>query len=148
MQSRRVDVFFYGLFMDQELLRNKGLSPQDAELAVVQEWALRIGERAAVVPEPGARVHGVVMSLPLPELERLYAEPSVSAYQPQAVVAHLAGGGRLAALCYTLPVPPSPAERNPEYAARLRAVAKKVGLPAEYVASLRGAYRPGSPDFG
>ena len=38
--------------------------------------------------------------------------------------------------CYNLPQPPSPSERNPEYAARLRAVAQKAGLPADYVASL------------
>jgi hypothetical protein len=33
--------------------------------------------------------------------------------------------------------PPSSSERNPDYAANLRAVAQKVGLPAEYVASLK-----------
>jgi hypothetical protein len=137
MQSRRADVFFYGLFMDQELLRAKGLDPQGAELAVVPEWALRIGARAALVPQPGGRVHGVVMSLSLSELARLYAEPGVSAYQPQAVMAQLASGGCIAALCYNLPVPPSPAERNPEYAARLRAVAETLCLPAEYVASIQ-----------
>ena len=37
MSSRTADVFFYGLFMDQELLRGKGLSPQRAGLASVDE---------------------------------------------------------------------------------------------------------------
>jgi len=31
MESRRADVFFYGLFMDQELLRSKGLEPESVE---------------------------------------------------------------------------------------------------------------------
>jgi hypothetical protein len=136
MPSRRADVFFYGLFMDQELLRARGLAPQGAALASVPGLALRIGQRAALVPHASGRVHGVVLSLTLEELERLYAEPSVQAYKPQAVLAELAGGGTVAALCYNLPVPPLPSERNPEYAARLRAVAERVGLPAEYVASL------------
>jgi Gamma-glutamyl cyclotransferase, AIG2-like len=136
MSSRRADVFFYGLFMDEELLRGKGLEPGDAELAVVDGLALRIGQRAALVPTPGARVHGVVASLTLAELDRLYSEPSVQAYQPQAVLARLASGGTIAVLCYNLSRPPAPTERNPEYAAKLRAVAQKVGLPADYIASL------------
>jgi hypothetical protein len=137
MPSRRVDVFFYGLFMDQELLRAKGLAPEALELASVPGFALRIGRRAALVPLASSRVHGVVMSLTLAELDRLYSEPSVEAYKPQAVLAQLAHGGLTAALCYNLPNPPSPTELNPEYAAKLRAVGQKVGLPAEYLSSLQ-----------
>lgn len=137
MPSRRADVFFYGLFMDEELLRAKGLRPKDRELASVDGLALRIGDRAALVPTPGARVHGLVISLTLAELEKLYSESSVQAYRPQAVLVRLASGGVVAALCYNLSPPPAAAERNPEYAAKLRAVAQKVGLPAEYVASLQ-----------
>lgn len=136
MPSRRADVFFYGLFMDQELVRAKGLAPDDPELASVPGFTLRIGQRAALVPDPGSRVHGVVMSLTLAELDRLYSEPSLQAYRPEAVLAHLESGGVTAALCYNLPDPPSPTEQNPDYAANLRNVARKVGLPAEYIASL------------
>jgi enamine deaminase RidA (YjgF/YER057c/UK114 family) len=137
VSSRRVDVFFYGLFMDVELLRAKGLEPKGVELAAVDDLALRIAQRAALVPVAGARVHGVVMSLTVSELDQLYSEPSVRAYRPQAVLAHLAGGEVIAALCYNLPEPPSPTERNEEYAGKLRAIAEKIGLPAEYVTFLR-----------
>jgi Gamma-glutamyl cyclotransferase, AIG2-like len=137
MPSRNADVFFYGLFMDQELLRGKGLTPQRPELASVEGLALRIGERAALVPAPGNRVHGVVVSLTLVELDRLYSESSVQAYEPQAVLAHLATGGVVAALCYNLSQPPLPTERNVEYASKLRAAALKVGLPSDYVASIQ-----------
>jgi hypothetical protein len=134
---RYAAVFFYGLFMDENLLRAKGLHPRDAELASVDGFALRIGQRAALVATAGSRVHGLVMSVPLDELERLYSEPSVQAYQPQALLAELAGGGTIAALCYNLPQPPAATDRNPEYVAKLRAVAEKVGLPPEYIASLQ-----------
>jgi hypothetical protein len=137
MISRRTDVFFYGLFMDQDLLRAKGMEPQAVELASVPGFALRIGQRAAIAPSPNGRVHGVVMSLTPAELERLYSEPSVQAYKPQAVLAQLAAGGMTAALCYNLPEPPAASERNPEYAAKLRVIAEKVGLPSEYVASIQ-----------
>ena len=137
LQSRRADVFFYGLFMDQDLLRAKGLAPESPELAYVLGFALRIGERAALVTQASSRVYGVVMSLTLSELERLYSEPSVQAYQPQAVLAHLAHGGVIAALCYNLAEPLLPTERNPEYATKLRAIGHKVGLPTEYISSLQ-----------
>jgi hypothetical protein len=136
MSSRVADVFFYGLFMDQELLRGKGLTPRRADLASLDGFALRIGQRARLVPTPGGRVHGVVVSLPLAELDRLYSEPSVRAYEPQAVLAHLATGGVVAALCYNLSEAQSPSDHNPEYASKLRAVAEKAGLPADYVASI------------
>ncbi|HEU4680677.1 MAG TPA: gamma-glutamylcyclotransferase family protein [Gemmatimonadales bacterium] len=136
-RSRRTDVFFYGLFMDQDLLRAKGLAPQNAELAAVPGFELRIGQRAALVPRVSSRVHGVIVSLTLAVLERLYSEPSVQAYEPQAVLVHLASGGVVAAVCYNLSEPPSPSEHNPEYAIRLRAIGKKVGLPIEYLDSLQ-----------
>jgi hypothetical protein len=134
---RRADVFFYGLFMDEELLRAKGLAPEGAERAWVDGMTLRIGQRATLVPSPSGRAHGMVFSLLLPELNRLYADPSVQAYRAHAVLVTLAAGGTIAALCYNLPEPPVPAERNPEYAAKLRAVAQKIGLPADYVTSIR-----------
>jgi hypothetical protein len=59
------------------------------------------------------------MSLTLDELDRLYSEPSLSAYKPQAVLAYLAQGV-IAALCYNLPEPPSAADRNVEYVRKLR----------------------------
>jgi len=136
MSSRWADVFFYGLFMDQDLLREKGIVPTAVELASVEGFVLRIGRRAALVASSGSRVHGVVMSLTLADLERLYSEPGVAGYRPQAVLALLATGGVIAALCYNLPEPPAPGENNAEYAAKLRAIGRKIGLPSDYVESL------------
>jgi hypothetical protein len=137
MSFRRADVFFYGLFMDQELLRAKGLHPENAEAGLVEGLTLRIGQRAALVPAEGARVHGLVVSLTLTELERLYSDPSVNTYLPQAVLVKLVNGDVIPALCYNLPQPPGASERNPEYATKLRVLAEQVGLPSEYVASIQ-----------
>ena len=80
----------------------------------------------------------MVMAMPLPELDRLYAEASVQMYRPVAVLveAAAAGAAPVAALTYVLPEPPAPEERNPEYAARLRAVAERLGLPTHYTRSI------------
>jgi hypothetical protein len=134
--QRRVDVFFYGLFMDEELLQGKGLSPQDAEVGSVRGMSLRIGQRAALIPDPAGQAYGVIMSLTMDELERLYSEPGVQAYRPQPVLVHAASGGVVSALCYNLPEPPPPDAQNAEYATKLRAVARRAGLPEDYVASI------------
>jgi hypothetical protein len=133
---QRLDVFFYGLFMDEEVLRARGFDPREPRRAILDGFSLRIGRRAAVVRTPEARVHGLVFSLAPSELERLYADPGVQAYRPEEVLVRIEGDGVVPALCYNLPVPPSVSERSPEYVEQLRIVARKVGLPAEYIAGL------------
>jgi Gamma-glutamyl cyclotransferase, AIG2-like len=137
MAQRLLDVFFYGLFMDQKLLSDKGAQATDIRIAAVPGFILRIGERAALVPDSSGIVHGVVMKLSHVDIERLYSEPSLLAYRPEPVMATLQSGATVAALCFNLPQAPSPSERNPEYAAKLRTLAQHVGLPSSYVASIR-----------
>ena len=133
---RRIDVFFYGLFMDEDLLRAKGVTATHLRPASVPGFQLRIGKRATLVPAQSGRVFGLIASLSHVELERLYSEPSVQAYRPEAVLAHLSNGETLAALCFNLVEPPSFDERNPDYASKLRALAERLHFPADYVASI------------
>ena len=134
---RKIDVFFYGLFMDEALLHAKGLTSPNLRVAFVPGFQLRIGSRATLVPIPSERVFGVVASLSHNELERLYSEPSVQAYKPEAVLVHLLNDEILAALCFNLVEPPSAGEHNPEYATRLRALAAQLQLPPDYVSSIQ-----------
>ena len=133
---RRIDVFFYGLFMDEELLSAKGVTAMDLRPAFVTGFQLRIGNRATLVPAPSGRVFGRIASLSHVELEQLYSEPGLQAYRPEAVVAQLENGKTLAALCYNLVEPPALDEENPDYASRLRALAERLDFPADYVASI------------
>lgn len=134
---RRIEIFFYGLFMDDALLREKRVNPVNRRLAAVENFALAIGARATMVPSPGKTVHGVLCSLAHDEVERLYSEDSVSVYRPEAVLVQLAEGTAVPALTFNLPAPPSSEERNPEYAAKLRELAERIGLPPAYVSSIR-----------
>jgi hypothetical protein len=131
--DQRLDVFFYGLFMDEALLQTKGLNPQNPRLAKVANYRLVIGERATLIPSPGGAVYGLIFSLTEEEIDRLYSEASVSIYQPQNVQAKLANDEIVTALCFNLPKPPSASERNSEYATRLKALAERLGLPRDYV---------------
>jgi hypothetical protein len=77
-------------------------------------------------------VHGMLLELTHGDIERLYAEPSVAPYRPEAVLAEPDEGEPVAALCYNLPSAP-PDEPNLEYVRKLRALATRLGLPAGYV---------------
>jgi hypothetical protein len=135
MKTRRLSVFFYGLFMDPELLGGKGLQPENARRACVRGMRLRIGERAALEPDPDGVVYGMLFELTHGDIERLYAEPSVAPYRPEAVLAEPDKGEPVAALCYNLPFAPTD-EPNLEYARKLRELATRLDLPAGYVSSI------------
>ena len=136
-QVRRIDVFFYGLFMDDALLREKGMNPVNRRMASVENFSLVIGARATLVPRPGRTVQGVLFSLTHAEVDALYSEDSVSVYRPEAVIAQLADGSITSALCFNLPVPPSADERNPAYVSKLRELAERIGLPLSYVSAIQ-----------
>ena len=134
---RKIDVFFYGLFMDEALLQAKGIPSPNLRVASVSGFQLRIGKRATLVPVPEERVFGVVASLSHSELEQLYSEPSVQAYKPEAVLATLLNGESLAVLCFNLVELPTADEHNPEYASKLRALATQLRFPPDYVSPIQ-----------
>jgi hypothetical protein len=132
----RVDVFFYGLFVDAGVLSAAGVAPDDPRRATVDGYALCLGRRATLVPSAGARAYGMLFSLTHEELDKLYSAPGLETYRPQAVLAQPFEGPPTPALCYVLSERPRPDERNPEYAARLRRALRDLGFPADYVASV------------
>ena len=136
MSERRVDAFFYGLFMDLEILREGGVAPIRPRRAYVDDFALRIGGRATLLPSPGARAYGMLFAVTRSELDRLYSAPGLEQYRPEAVLARSLEGTPAPALCYTLRDAPRPDERNAEYAVRLQRVLSKLDFPPEYVASV------------
>jgi hypothetical protein len=137
MTPRRIEVFFYGLFMDADLLRTKGVNPANIRPASLPGFALRIGQRATLLQNPNSIAHGILMELTHTEVEQLYSEPSVRAYRPEAVLCELNDGTRSPALCFNLLEPPGVNEANPEYASKLRDLALRLGLPSDYVDTIQ-----------
>ena len=136
MSDRRIDAFFYGLYMDVDVLREAGLTPHQPRRAYVKDFALRIGRRATLVPSPGMRAYGMLFAVTHAELDRLYAAPGLEEYRPEAVLAETLDGTPAPALCFNLREAPRAHERNPEYAARLQQALRKLDFPADYVAAL------------
>lgn len=137
MTAKRVDGFFYGLFMDAGILRQGGAIPENPRRAFVDDFRLQIGERATLVRHVGARSYGMLFALTHEELDRLYSAPSLTDYRPEAVVAQTFEGERVPALCYNLIDVPSSIEPDAEYAARLGAVLSRLGFPATYIDSIK-----------
>ena len=137
MPLRHVTGFFYGLFMDEAVLAEAGVAARTPRMAYVEDFGLRVGRRATLVPEAGARAYGMLYDLTHQELGKLYGAPGLEDYRPEAVEAHLLEGGSRPALCYNLLNAPAPAEANEAYAKRLSEALERLGFPAEYAASVR-----------
>lgn len=136
MSERTVDVFFYGLFMDTSVLKNYGINPVNVRQAYVDDFELRIGQRATLLPARGERAYGMVIALKHHELNQLYSGPGLTEYRPEAVLAKIISGGAIPALCYNLTVEPKSGECNPEYALRLKETLRTLSFPATYVESV------------
>jgi hypothetical protein len=137
MTGRSIEVFFYGLFMDVELLRSQAVVPMNPRRAFVEGFTLCISQRATLVPTAGARTYGMLIALTRHEIAQLYAAPGLQHYLPESVLAHTMEGQDVPALCYNLAEPPSTSERNAAYAAQLKALLQALGCPAEYIASIQ-----------
>lgn len=133
-----MNVFFYGLFMDEALLASKGISVGNTSVGQVDGFVLRIGARATLLPSEGARAYGVVMTISENEADDLYADSSVADYVPEPVIVELPDGRTIDAVCYNLPAD-KVAGTNKAYAKSLIEVATELGLPDAYLDEIRSA---------
>ena len=130
---QRIDTFFYGLYMDQDVPAEAGITPRSPRRARADGFALKIGKRATLVHAPGGTVWGMVFALTPEELAKLYGGPGLDAYRPQDIEVALESRAIIPARSYLLPQAPASDERNPEYAEKLKAALTRLGFPADYV---------------
>jgi hypothetical protein len=127
--STHATTFFYGLFMDPDVLSALGAAPDNLRLGYVADTGLRVGSKAYLVPSAGERTYGTVMDLRHDHLARLYSPPELAVYRPTAVTVQLLDGGAIPALCFNLADPDLSVPEDAEYAHRLTAALRRVGLP-------------------
>lgn len=123
-------VFFYGLYMDPDILLSKGVEPRNPRIGTVDGYSLRVGNLATLLRESGAKASGLVYSLTHDEIDLLYAKAGLDMYVPEAVTVDLESGGRLSALCCNLLVPPNASESNDEYTEKLHACKQRLNVPS------------------
>lgn len=127
-----MEVFFYGLFMDQDILRNSDIYPANPRKAYLNDYTLKIGDRASLVKCANEKAYGIVMTVGDHEITRLYAEKSVADYLPESVEVMTDTNEQVTATCYNLPLALLTGT-NKEYAWALHKLAVKLDFPAAYL---------------
>lgn len=130
-------IFFYGLFMDADLLRGMGLHPTVTGPASLPGYQIRIGNRATLIPGSGSTAYGMLIELPDDEANALYSAPDVSDYLPEEVDAVLLSDHTsVSCLCYNLSLDNLGTTVNTQYAEQLSALALRLGFPPDYATDI------------
>ena len=139
----KVWTFFYGSYMNFEVLKEVELAPERWEVARLHGFDIVIRPRANLFRSDGHCVYGVLATATHAELERLYAHARQilgEVYLPEAVLVEKLDGNWRPALCYLAPaMEPRPA--SAEYVDRIVGPAKAFGSPDWYVRHLE-SFRP------
>jgi hypothetical protein len=138
MSEPAVWTFFYGSYMNLDVLREVQLAPAHKEVARLDGFDIVIAPRANLVRSELHCVWGLLATATHRELARLYTHAESvlgELYLPEAVLARTRAGDYRPALCYISPnMAPRPAEAD--YVARIVSPARQLGFPAPYVERL------------
>jgi len=126
--QRLNNVFFYGLYMDEEILKSKGVKPRNKRRAIADGYALRLGNMATLLKKENATAYGMVYSLTHEEMDILYKNSGLTQYVNEALMVELEDKSNIVTLCSVLLDEPKADERNDEYYQKLVSCMKKYGL--------------------
>jgi AIG2 family protein len=147
MEETRVWTFFYGSYINFDVLREAGVAAERWEVARLLGWEMAIRPRANLYRSEGGVVYGIVATMTHAELDRLYAharEVLGETYAPEAVLVDTLDGRWRPALCYiSWHMEPRPAQRD--YIDRIVGAAQAFGFPAWYIEHL-ATFRPQPPE--
>jgi hypothetical protein len=143
----KVWTFFYGSFINLEILRGIGFTPGRHEVARLGGFDIRIRPLANLIRSGQHSVYGIVAPATHDELRLLYdhARDSLGGtYLPEPVLVELLDGGWRAALCY---IDPEPDDRpaSDDYIDRIVRPVKDYGFPDWYIARIEGFRPSGGP---
>jgi len=135
MSAPKVWSFFYGSYMNAEVLAELELVLEDVEVAKLDGFELRIEPLANLVRAEGYAAFGIVGRLTHAKLDELYAHARDvlgGYYLPEAVLVRTRRGVYLPAMCWIASdLAPAPAE--PAYVDRILAPAVEYGFPSWYL---------------
>jgi hypothetical protein len=135
MAERKVWVFFYGSFINRQVLAGAGFVPDEVRVARLWGFDVRVGPLANLVLSERDCAYGILCRATHAELARLYGQAWVGTYLPEAVLAEGPDGALVPALCYLAP-PGEPAPPEQDYLDRIVGPARAYGFPAWYVERL------------
>lgn len=132
--------FFYGGYMDPDVLEAAGASPEHYEAGYVADFELTVGPLANLEAKKAARAYGLLAQLSHDDLEKLYGgNPAAlkgAPYLPEAVLVQTDDGRAVPAMTYICPKL-SGEKPDRAYVAKLIVAAEKLQLPADYISCIR-----------
>ena len=131
---RKVWTFFYGSFMNPEVLAKADVWPDEAQMARLDGWDLKIAPRATLIPAAGRSVFGVLAQLTHPDIEKLYTRDwfGFGTYLPEAVLVADSAGRSLPALSY-IAWETEGGTPGAEYLEKMVTIARHHGFPDWYI---------------
>lgn len=135
MNEPMVTTFFYGSYINRDVLHEVDLHPARFEVARLPGYDISIRPLANLAASDEHTVYGMLASATHRELERLYRHASDvlgGVYLPHPVLAYTLVGQAEPALCYIAPsLEPSPPD--PAYVSRILEPAREYGFPRWYL---------------
>ena len=138
MTEAKVWTFFYGSYMNLDVLKEVGLIPERVEVARLNGFDIRIGPMANLVRSDQHCVYGILATATHAELKRLYEHAQNilgGTYLPEAVLVETLEGKWRAVLCYIAPEMEFKPPSN-DYVERIVKPAREFGFPQWYVERL------------
>ena len=136
-----IPVFFYGSFINREVLAELGVTLARYRVAILRDHDILIRPLATVVPRIGFCVYGIVAELPQPDVDRLYGEDWVRAYAPVDLAVETLEGAVEEPRCYVAPPCADPLDATDEYIDRIAGAARGYGFPDSYIERIE-QFRP------
>ena len=138
--AKKVRVFFYGSFINRDVLARADYHPDKMEVARLDGFDIATRPSATLIPSDRDCVYGVLTMASHAELERLYGEDWVRAYQPEAVVVTMQDSALHPALCYIASATTGEAPFE-NYVDHIIEPARELGFPPWYIERLEGLKR-------
>lgn len=143
MTAPKVWTFFYGSYMNFDVLKEVNFVPEQWEVARLGGFDIQIQPRANLIRSDQHCIYGIVATATHLELDRLYAHAKDvlgETYLPEAVLVETRSGNWKPALCYICPaMAPRPAAND--YLDRILKPAQEFGFPEWYLRRLE-SFRP------
>jgi len=130
-----VQAFFYGLYMDSELLRSLGFVPGSVIRARLDSYALDLFGLAKIIPNNNSVVWGNVISVSEQDLTAMYSFETTKSYKAESVQVFDIDGNAMSVNCYNTAASPN-LPFNSEYQLKLVKLLKKLEFPVDYIASV------------
>jgi len=131
-----VKIFFYGSFMDLEVLRTLGVVPRTFETAELKNWNITFSPMATLDPSEGDSVYGIIAELSRAEVRTLYSRDDLKHYKPVDITAATKRNKHAPAQCY-ISKPRTGQKPSVEYLQRVIHAAENLGFPPAYLTQLR-----------